>query len=79
MAINSSGQRTPWRTILAAILAVLGLTFVIQNWATVNMKFLWATFRAPLWLMLIITLVVGVVIGLLVSHRHGKRAKPDQQ
>ena len=43
------------------------------------MKFLWGTFKAPLWLMLIITLAAGIVIGLLVSHRHGERAKPRKK
>ena len=60
-------------------LAVLALTFVVQNWATVDMHFLWGTTKAPLWLMLIITLAAGIVIGLLVSHRHGERAKPKKK
>ena len=75
MATDSSGRRTPWRTIIAAILAVLALIFVVQNLTSTHMKFLWGTFKAPLWLMLIITLAAGIVIGLLVGRHLGERAK----
>ena len=79
MATDSSGRRTPWRTIIAAILAVLALIFVVQNLTSTHMKFLWGTFKSPLWLMLIITLAAGIVIGLLVGHRLGERAKPKKK
>jgi lipopolysaccharide assembly protein A len=71
---GSRGDRdTPWRLIIAVVLAVLALIFVFQNRARVSMHYLWANFTSPLWLMLVVTLLIGVVIGWLVRRRAGRR------
>ncbi len=51
--------------VLVAALAV----FVAQNTRTVSARFLWLSFDAPLWLVLVIFAVVGVLIGGIVGYR----------
>jgi uncharacterized integral membrane protein len=71
-------RRVPWRVWLAGVLAVLILIFVFQNRPSVTTEYLWATFKAPLWLMLIVTLAVGALIGWL-SGRLRRERKDDEK
>ncbi len=70
---SSSGGRG-W-LISGGVLAALLIIFILQNTADVTFKFLFWTFSAPLWLMLVITAVVAFVIGqfALMWRRHQRR------
>ena len=70
---DAKSRRARIRLIAAGAAAVLVLIFVIQNHTRVRMHYLGADFSAPLWLMLLIVLAVGVLIGFLVSWRRHRR------
>ena len=57
------------------VLLALLLAFILQNRETVSFSFLFWTFRAPLWLALVITALVAFVIGqfALMWRRHKRR------
>jgi putative membrane protein len=57
------------RRILALVVAALTLIFIVQNRDTVQIQFFTLTVTAALWLILVIMVVVGVLIGVLVSRR----------
>lgn len=59
----------PGRYWLALALAVLALIFVVQNREDAHVNFLFIDVTSPLWLALIISLAVGLVIGLLLRRR----------
>jgi uncharacterized integral membrane protein len=63
---------TPQR-ISAGILAVLALTFVLQNRDDVTLQFLGVRLTATLWFASLALLVVGVLIGVLWTSRRHQR------
>jgi uncharacterized integral membrane protein len=54
---------------LAVILTVVAIVFVVQNRQHISIDFFWANVTSPMWLVLLITAVVGVAIGFLISRR----------
>jgi uncharacterized integral membrane protein len=65
---STGGFVTP-RRISAAVLAVLALTFVLQNRDDVTLQFLGIRVTATLWFASLALLVVGVLIGVLWTSR----------
>ncbi|MEE1752131.1 LapA family protein [Streptomyces sp. SP18CS02] len=57
------------RTIGIAVLAVLAVWFIAANTASVAVKLWIPTLTLPLWAVLTVTLVVGLVIGWLLARR----------
>jgi len=55
------------RLIVVAVIAVVILVFILQNGAGVRLNFLWFDFTWPSWLVIILSLVLGVVVGLLIG------------
>lgn len=55
------------RLIVLAVIAVVVLLFILQNGADTQLNFLWFDFTWPAWLVLILTLVLGVIAGLLIG------------
>jgi hypothetical protein len=55
------------------VLAVIALLFVFQNTEDANFTFLWFNFTAPLWLMLLLSMVVGAVIFWGAAQRRRRR------
>lgn len=53
--------------ILALLLATLVTTFAVQNFRTIDVKFLTWELSGSLALVLLITLSIGILIGVLVS------------
>lgn len=64
-------QRAPkkgrGRLIVVGVIAVLVLVFILQNGADTQLNYLWFDFTWPAWLLIVISLVVGVVAGLLIG------------
>jgi len=62
-------QRKPSRfalnakQIMAIALVILALVFILQNLTYVRVEFFLIHSAAPLWLVLLVTLAVGYVIG----------------
>jgi uncharacterized integral membrane protein len=51
------------RQIIAIVLAVAALVFVFQNREETRIQFITATFQAPLWMVLLVMLGVGIFVG----------------
>lgn len=60
-----------------AVLLVVALLFVFQNTNDARFDFLWFDFTAPLWLMLLGSMVVGGVIALGAARRRRKRKERE--
>jgi uncharacterized integral membrane protein len=75
---------TAWkiRLIAAAGLAVLAVIWILQNRGFVQTKFLFITVTMPQPALLAITLLVGVVAGILLAlglSGKWKRSNPDRE
>jgi len=71
------------KLIAALVLAALVVTVVLQNTQSVETKFLFATLTMPRAALLGVTLLIGIVIGMLVSlllsGRKAKKAKEAEE
>lgn len=54
---------------LAIVLVILVIIFIAQNTATVSISLLWWTLSSPLWVTLAGVLLVGLIIGYIISRR----------
>lgn len=54
---------------LALVLVILVIIFIAQNTATVSISLLWWTLSSPLWVTLAGVLLVGLIIGYIISRR----------
>ena len=64
---HKPSKRGRGRLIIVAVIAVIAIVFILQNGADTQMNFLWFEFTWPAWLVIILTLVIGVIAGLLVG------------
>jgi len=74
MAEKTAGPpaTTPWwraRWVLPLLLLVIAVVFVLENRDLVSIRLLIPLVVMPQWAALTITLVIGVIIGLLVRRR----------
>lgn len=58
---------------LALALTVLAVVFIAQNRAEVGINFLLITVRSPMWLILLIMFVAGLLAGMLLGRRARRR------
>jgi uncharacterized integral membrane protein len=56
-----------------AVIALLGLIFILQNLDTISVDFLWFSFKAQLWLLLVIFACIGAVVLWGVQRRRAAR------
>jgi lipopolysaccharide assembly protein A len=66
------GVQLTARRIIGILLAVVALIFVFSNTGEVNLKFLWLDVSAPGWLMLLLLLLIGVLIGFVLGRKRYK-------
>ena len=58
------------------MIALFGLIFILQNLDTISVEFLWFTFKAQLWLLLVIFAGIGAVVFWGIQRRRAaKRAR----
>jgi lipopolysaccharide assembly protein A len=62
-------RRFALRYWVASILVALAAIFVAQNRDRVGVHVLWVTVESPMWFILVILFVVGMLIGLLLRRR----------
>lgn len=62
-------RRFAMRYWLALILVALAAIFVAQNRERVRVHVLWVSVDSPMWILLTIIFVIGIVIGLLLHRR----------
>lgn len=65
--VESGASGPPWKLILIILLVVALLTFFLQNGERASVEFLWVDARWPLWAVIGISVVIGVVLDRLVS------------
>lgn len=63
----------PFRTWIALAITIVALIFVLQNRHDTSIYLFNVSVTAPLWTTLLITLVVGVVVGLLTRRKRRDR------
>jgi len=62
-----------WRYVVAAIVAIVALVFVFENRLVTEIRVIVPVVTMPLWLALLISLVLGFLVGLALNGRRGKR------
>jgi uncharacterized integral membrane protein len=76
--ITVKGRDMRLRTIGIAVLAVLAVWFIAANTGSVSIKLWVATVTMPLWVVLTVTLLVGLLIGFFIARRRAA-AKPAKR
>ena len=80
---QGQGRRLGGGAIASIGGAALLLAFVLQNRQDVSIDFLFWTFTWPLWLLTIVSAVLGAVVwfglGLLRRHRRRKERREDRR
>ncbi|MQA73322.1 MAG: DUF1049 domain-containing protein [Solirubrobacterales bacterium] len=67
-----------WRFYVIVVAIVLLAIFVIQNWQTVPVEFLFTTVDTPLFFALVVAGALGAVIGWALPHvRRGRRRERE--
>ncbi len=66
---DGRGSGPTARQVTALVLAAIALVFVLQNRGETTLAFFGVSFAAPLWLYTLIALVVGALIGALLTRR----------
>lgn len=65
-----------WKLAAVAIVAILAIIVVAQNTQAVETKLLFATVNMPRAILLLITLLVGFVLGVLAAGRISGKPAP---
>lgn len=79
VAVSRQQRRPMGKFIILGVIAVLLLVFVFQNTAKVSFSFLFFDFTWPMWLMLLITLLIGFVVGFLTSAMLRRRRRRERR
>lgn len=66
---RSSFPTPPARDVVALVVVVLAIVFILQNRGTTTIRFLIPDISAPLWTALLISSLLGVALGMAISHR----------
>jgi uncharacterized integral membrane protein len=69
---NDKSSPITARRVLVALLGLAALAFVVQNTNTVDIKWLMFGFSAPQWMMAVLLLGVGFVVGWFVGRPNRK-------
>lgn len=72
---SSSGVEQLRRFGPGAVVAAITLLFIVQNQVSTKFEFLWFEFTTGLWLMLLISVLAGAVIGWFVARRRARRKR----
>lgn len=60
--------------VVGALVAVGVLFFVFQNTAEVTFGWLWWNLTAPMWALALALVAAGMLLGVMLSWRRGRRA-----
>ncbi|MFJ1703799.1 LapA family protein [Kitasatospora sp. NPDC088346] len=71
--LTVKGRAVRLRTIGVAVIAVLAIWFIAANTGSVSVRLWIPTVTLPLWVVLTVTLLAGMVIGWFLARR---RARP---
>ncbi|HME48586.1 DUF1049 domain-containing protein [Mycobacterium sp.] len=62
-------RRIPFRYWVIIVLAALAVIFIAQNRDRHPIHLLWVTVESPMWLVLTVIFVAGMLVGLLLRRR----------
>ncbi|MER6098594.1 DUF1049 domain-containing protein [Streptomyces sp. NPDC001728] len=71
--LTVKGRDMRVRTIGFVVLAALAIWFIAVNTGSVTLRLWVPTVTLPLWIVLTVTLLVGIVLGLLIARRRAQR------
>ena len=72
-SVTVKGRNVRFRTIGVGVLLVLAVWFIAANTGSVEVRLWIPTVTLPLWLVLTVTILVGVVIGFFAARRRAAR------
>jgi uncharacterized integral membrane protein len=70
---SSRGRRETTRTVAIVVLAILITLFAVLNVDQVKVNWIFGSGKAPLIIVIVISLLVGIVLTYFVDRRSGKR------
>lgn len=73
---DKKGLTLTWRGIVLILVAVLLLVFAVQNLQTASINFLGATVDVWVWLIVVVTFLLGMLLGGVVKAGARKLRKP---
>lgn len=65
-SVAKGGMRITWRGITLIVIAVVLLVFAVQNLESAPVSFLGVQFSVPVWLLVVVTFLLGMLLGGLV-------------
>jgi lipopolysaccharide assembly protein A len=68
-------RRISPRLVIALVVMTLVAIFIAQNRDTVRIQLFTVTLTSPMWLILVIMIVLGVLLGFLVGRRRATRRR----
>ncbi|MFD9030208.1 LapA family protein [Streptomyces sp. NPDC059567] len=71
--LSYKGRDMRLRTIAIVVLTGLAIWFIAANTGSVTIRLWIPTVTLPLWSVLTVTLLVGVVLGLYIARRRARR------
>ncbi|GAA4556241.1 DUF1049 domain-containing protein [Pseudonocardia xishanensis] len=66
---RGQGRKVSPRVVVAGVIAVLALVFILQNRGPVGVHLITLTLSAPLWLLLVVMVGVGLLVGYVSARR----------
>jgi uncharacterized integral membrane protein len=66
-------RRITARQVVALVVGVLALVFVLQNRGPVDVHLFTLTLSAPMWLLLVVMIAVGLLVGYALNRRKRDR------
>ncbi|KKZ75264.1 hypothetical protein VO63_03245 [Streptomyces showdoensis] len=67
------GRDVRLRTLGLLVLAVLAIWFIAANTGSVTIRLWIPEVTLPLWIVLTVTLLVGVIMGMFIAYRRSAR------
>jgi uncharacterized integral membrane protein len=77
--VHKINDRIGFGMIVSAVILVALVVFIIQNLEEVGVEFLFLSFAFPLWLVAVIFLALGVVLGWFWRWMSRRRQKSRKQ
>lgn len=71
--LTVKGRDMRLRTIGFVVLAALAIWFIAANTGSVTVRLWIPNVTLPLWIVLTVTLLVGIVLGLFIARRRARR------
>ncbi|WP_063831158.1 lipopolysaccharide assembly protein LapA domain-containing protein [Streptomyces griseus] len=70
--VTVKGRDLRLRTVGLVLVAALAIWFIAANTGSVTLRLWIPTVTLPLWIVLTVTLLVGVLLGLFLARRRGR-------